>query len=73
MLRIHKLTANQSEFIQAVYKPARIKNYGEKIIYLMLHYFIALGKTESIGLQSDLGRRCAVSLDFLLPTELSCK
>lgn len=39
----------------------------------MLHYCIALGKTESTGLQSDLGRRCAVSLDFFLPIELSCK
>lgn len=31
MLRIHTLISNQSEFIQAIYKPVRIKNYGEKI------------------------------------------
>lgn len=39
----------------------------------MLHYFIALGKTESLGLQSDLWRRRAVALGFLLPIELFCK
>lgn len=45
----------------------------KKVIYLMLLYCTALGKTESIGLQSDLGRSYVMSFDFLLPIELSCK